>query len=65
MTTITVTLEDSKAEALRKVSEKYGMQPEQLVAASIDDLIGQPDADFDAAVRRVLAKNRDLYEQLA
>ena len=65
MTTITVRLEDSKAEALRERAKRYGLAPAQFVEASIEDLLGQPDADFQKAMERVLSKNRKLYERLA
>ena len=65
VTSITVQLDDAKAKALRERAEMYGLKPEQLLTASIDDLIGQPDADFDEAARRVLGKNRELYRRLA
>ena len=65
MPRITVQLEDAKAQALRERAEGYGLRPEQLLTASVQDLLSQPDADFDAAARRVLARNRELYRRLA
>ena len=65
MTTITVQIEDSKAQALRERAERYGLEPEQFLTASLEDLIGQPDTDFDEAVHRVLSKNEDLYRRLS
>ena len=65
MTTITVQIEDRQADALRKKASRFGMGPEQFLSASVEDLIGQPDPDFDAAARRVLSKNRELYRRLA
>ena len=65
MTRFSVNLEDSKIELLRKKAEKYGLNPEEFVTASIEDLIEQPEAEFDKIVRRVLSKNADLYERLA
>jgi hypothetical protein len=65
MTSITVHLDDAKAEALREKAQIYGLKPEQLLTASVEDLIGQPSADFDEAARRVLAKNKELYRRLA
>jgi len=65
MTTITVQLDDSKIVLLREKAQKYGLRLDQLVAASIEDLIAQPEPEFDEAVRRVLSKNKDLYERLA
>ncbi len=65
MTTITLQLDDAKADALRKRAQRVGLEPEQLLSASVDDLIAQPDIDFDQAADRVLAKNRELYKRLA
>ncbi|MDP2992675.1 MAG: DNA-binding protein [Deltaproteobacteria bacterium] len=65
MTTITVQLDDSKAALLREKAQKYGLPLDQFVTASIEDLIAQPEPEFDAAVRRVLSKNKELYERLA
>jgi len=65
MTRLTVQIEDAKAEALREKAKRYGLDPEQFLTASVEDLISQPDADFDEAVSRVLSKNKELYERLA
>jgi len=65
MTTITVQLEEAKAQSLRKKAKRYGLNQEEFLTASIEDLIGQPDNDFDEAARRVLSKNKELYRRLA
>jgi hypothetical protein len=65
MTSITVQLEDAKAQALREKAKRYGLKAEQFLMASVDDLVGQPDPDFDEAARRVLSKNEELYRRLA
>jgi hypothetical protein len=65
MTRITVEIEDSKAAILKEKAKKFGLLPDQFVTASIEDLISQPDPDFEAAMRRVLAKNQELYKRLA
>ena len=65
MTTMTLRIDDAKAGALREKAQRFGLEAEQLLVASVDDLIGQPDADFDEAARRVLLKNRELYRRLA
>lgn len=65
MTTMTLQLDDVRADALRKKAERLGLEPEQLLRASIDDLIAQPDVDFDQAANRILSKNRELYRRLA
>lgn len=65
MTSITVQIEETKVEALRQKADRFGLAPEQFLAASVEDLIGQPDTDFDNAARRVLSKNQELYRRLA
>ena len=65
MTSITVQIEEAKAEALRKKADRFGLAPEQFLTASVEDLIGQPDPDFDEAARRILSKNQELYQRLA
>ncbi len=65
MTVLTVQIDDAKAAALREKAERAGLDAEQLLRASIDDLLDRPAPDFERAARRVLAKNRDLYRRLA
>ena len=65
MTTVTLQIDDAKAAALRERAQRVGLEPEQLLRASLDDLIAQPDDDFDQAANRVLSKNRELYRRLA
>jgi hypothetical protein len=65
MTRIIVEIDDNKAAILEDKAKKFGLLPEQFVAASIEDLISQPEADFEEAMRKVLDKNRELYKRLA
>ncbi|MCD5416842.1 DNA-binding protein [Candidatus Bipolaricaulota bacterium] len=65
MARITVEIEDSKAALLTEKAKKFGLLPDQFVTASIEDLIAQPEPDFEEAMRRVLSKNKELYERLA
>jgi len=63
--TITVEIEDSKAIILREKARKFGLLPDQFVTASIEDLISQPDPDFEIAMSKVLSKNKELYKRLS
>jgi hypothetical protein len=65
MARITVEIEDGKAILLEKKAKKFGLLPDQIVAASIEDLIGRPEQDFESAMRQVLSKNKELYKRLA
>ena len=65
MAKITIQIEDNKAQALREKAKRYGLDPEQFLAASVEDLIAQPDSDFKEAALRVLSKNKELYQRLS
>ena len=65
MATITISIEDKQIQELRKKAEMHGLQLEELIIASIRDLISQPDNEFTEALKRVLKKNKELYKRLA
>jgi hypothetical protein len=44
---------------------RLAVRPEDLAAAAVRDLLAAPAPDFQAAARRVLAKNEELYRRLA
>ena len=62
---LAVELPPAEAEKLRAEAERLGVSPEDLARAALTDLLSTPDPAFDAAARRVLAKNRELYKRLA
>ncbi len=65
MTTVTVTIDDAKAAALREKAKHYGLPLEELLLASMESLVTQPEPDFQQAMKHVLGKNRELYRRLA
>jgi antitoxin FitA len=65
MTTVTVRLNDRRAEELRVKAEQYGVLLEDLLIASMENLLSQPEVDFKRAVGHVLTKNRELYRRLS
>jgi hypothetical protein len=58
-------LPPAQAERLRKEAERLGVAPDELAKAALFDLLATHDSDVEAAVRRVLDKNRELYRRLA
>ena len=62
---VSIDLSESQAERLRAVAERFGLQLEDLLQASVLDLLSQPDEDFHHAAEHVLRKNEDLYRRLA
>jgi len=64
MARITVEIEDAKATLLTEKAKKFGLLPDQLITASIEDLIAQPEPDFEQAMLKVLSKNKELSARL-
>jgi hypothetical protein len=50
---------------LQEIAERFRVAPEELVRASLEELLTRPLDDFQIALDRVLAKNADLYKRLA
>jgi antitoxin FitA len=65
MTTFTITLPDERVKKLNEIAERFRVPPEELVRASLEDLLNRPMDDFQRALERVLRKNADLYKRLA
>ncbi|UCH92118.1 MAG: DNA-binding protein [Candidatus Aminicenantes bacterium] len=65
MTTLTVRINDRRAAELKVKAEQYGVPLEDLLIASMENLLSKPEEDFDRAVGHVLSKNRELYRRLS
>jgi predicted transcriptional regulator len=65
MTTFTITLPDERVKKLRELAERFRVAPEDLVRASLEELLTRPLDDFQKIVERVLSKNAELYKRLA
>ena len=65
MTTITISLPADHLRKLREVAAQYRVAPEDLVRASIEELLARPEEEFKQAVEYVLEKNTELYQRLA
>ena len=65
MTTITIDLPDERAQKLKEMADKFGVDPEELVRASVETILSGPEEDFRSALEYVLNKNADLYQRLA
>jgi antitoxin FitA len=65
MTEITITLSEDRLAQLKKMASAYGISPEELVRAGIDQLVEGPAAEFKKAADYVLKKNEELYQRLA
>jgi predicted transcriptional regulator len=65
MTTFTITLPDERLKKLEELAERFRVAPEDLVRASLEELLTRPLDDFQKIVERVLTKNAELYKRLA
>jgi hypothetical protein len=62
---VSVELSPADTERLRDKASRLGVAPERLAHAAISDLLAREHDDFEAAAKRVLEKNRELYRRLA
>jgi hypothetical protein len=62
---LSIDLTDNQAELLKQAAAKFGVPIEDLARAAVSDLLVADDEGFSQAVRRVLEKNRELYERLS
>ena len=58
-------LPPAQAERLQREAARLGVTPDDLAKAALADLLAVQDPDFEAAARRVLDKNQELYRRLA
>jgi predicted transcriptional regulator len=65
MTSITITLPDDVMAKLRGLAERHSVAPEDLVRASVEELVASPEESFQEALDYVLKKNKELYRRLA
>jgi predicted transcriptional regulator len=65
MTTITIDLPKERIRKLKELAAHYGVSPEELVRVSVEDLLEQPEEQFQKAVDYVLKKNDEFYKRLA
>jgi len=65
MSTLIISLTEDLFQKLEAIAQRYGIAPEELVRARIEELIARPEADFRRALGFVLDKNTELYRRLA
>ena len=63
--TLNLDLDDRQAQRLQQVASRLNVSVSDLARAAINDLLAEPDDDFERAAQRVLKKNSELYKLLA
>lgn len=65
MTTLTISLPEDRLQQLQERAAQLRVSPEDLVRASIEELLTRPAEEFQHALTYVLNKNAELYRRLA
>jgi len=65
MTTFTITLPDERVKKLQELAKRFRIEPEELVRASLEELLTRPLDDFQKVLDRILIKNANLYKRLS
>ncbi len=64
-TTFHLAVSAESARRLTELAGEAGVQPEELLRASVEEWLSRPRTDFAGAASYVLKKNADLYRRLA
>ncbi len=64
-TQFTIALPDDRLLKLQELATRLHITPEELVRASIEDIVTRPEGEFQRAAEFVLKKNDELYRRLA
>ena len=62
---VAIELPPAQAAQLESAVKRLGVPAEELARAAVSDLLAAPDAAFQAAAERILARNAELYRRLA
>ena len=62
---VAIELPPVQAAQLEAEAGRLGVSTEELARAALTDLLAAPDAAFQAAARRILERNAELYRRLA
>lgn len=65
MTTFTIPIPNERLKKLEELAERFRAAPEELVRASLEELLSRPVDGFQKVVERVMTKNAELYKRLA
>ncbi|MBH8553294.1 DNA-binding protein [Nostocaceae cyanobacterium CENA357] len=65
MAAITINITDHQLQKLQELAQKLGISTEELLSASLEDLLNYPKSEFNQAASYVLRKNAELYQRLA
>ncbi len=59
-----IQLSEAQERRLAEIAARLNIPAESLAEAAVRELVDQSEGAFDGVAKRVLEKNRDLYERL-
>ena len=65
MSVLKIAVSEERLAKLEEKARRLRVTPEALLEASLEELVGRLDEEFQEAMARVLSKNADLYRRLA
>jgi len=65
MQTITINIEEDKKNKLQKKADEFGINVEDFIKITIDDLLSNNDKDLNNMIDYIFKKNDELYTRLA
>lgn len=65
MASITIDIQDTQLKKLQALADLRGLSPEDLLLASVEDLLSVPKSEFSQTADYVLKKNTELYHRLS
>jgi predicted transcriptional regulator len=63
--TLTLELDEQQTQRLQEAALRLNVSVSDLAKAAINDLLANPESDFERAATRVFSKNAELYKRLA
>jgi hypothetical protein len=64
MNVLTIAMPEDRLSQLRELAARFGVAPEDLARAGIEDLLTRPDEAFRQALDDLLTRNAELYRRL-
>jgi len=65
MTVLKIAVSEERMAKLEEKARRLQVTPEALLEASLEELLGRLDEEFQQAMEHVLLKNAELYHRLA
>ena len=65
MNTLTINIPDDRLLKLQETATHLGVSLEELILMGVEEVLNQPEEDFQGTVNYVLKKNAELYQRLA